>query len=206
MKYAIIGIIMIVSSLFINYYLQRKIFKRTFTLWYRYLYGDLLSLLFLGLIIATQIPLVIKYDVTVSFGIYSILIILLITIAWIDLKTKKIPNILVIIGGVLGLISMLINSDVTILDSTVGAIIISSILIAISLITKGAIGMGDAKIFFFIGLFLGFWTSISVFTLSILVSGLISLVLLMFGVVKRKTTIPFAPFIFISAFLVIIIN
>ncbi len=206
MKYAIIGFVLLIIGSFINYYVQSRIYNKDLTNWYEYLYSDVHSLTFLGLIVITQIPLIIKYDITVGYGIYSILTILLMTISWIDIKTKKIPNILVIIGVILGLISIFFNNDINIYSSMLGAAVLSSALIFISLITKGALGMGDAKIIFVIGLFLGLRTSFSVLLLSIMISGIISLFLLIFRVVKRKTTIPFAPFILISAFYIIIMN
>ncbi len=206
MKYVILGIILITISSFINYYILRKIYNSKFTVWYKCLYKDAACILFNASIFAIQIPLIIKYDITITYGIYAVLSVLLITIAWIDIKTKKIPNALVIIGVILGLISMFINKDITIYSSILGAVIISGILIVLSLITKGAIGMGDAKVFFFIGLFLGLPASISVFIFSILISGIISALLLIFRVVNRKTAIPFAPFIFISTLLIIIMN
>jgi leader peptidase (prepilin peptidase)/N-methyltransferase len=59
-------------------------------------------------------------------------------------------------------------------------------------------GMGDVKIFAPIGLFLGWKMTIVALILSIFAGGFISLILIVFRIKDRKSTIPFGPFIVIS--------
>ncbi len=67
-------------------------------------------------------------------------------------------------------------------------------LIIISNITKGAIGIGDGVLFAVIGSVLGFADTLTVFAGSLLLSSVMAAVLFIFCHVGKKYRIPFAPF------------
>ncbi|GMQ58496.1 hypothetical protein AN1V17_28910 [Vallitalea sediminicola] len=121
-----------------------------------------------------------------------------------DCKDKQIPMDVVMITLILGMISMLFNPNVIWIHSLIGFFGIGGIIALISVITKGAIGMGDALVIGTIGLILGYKMAVAVLLYSLVFSGLIGLGLMAFGRVNRKTKLPMVPFM-LCAFLIIII-
>ncbi len=205
MKYVLIVFFIIIVSGLINVYIKNLVPKKPIISWCYTLYFNKNMLFLLFLMITTQGLLINKYGFNHKYIIYSSLLVLLITISMVDYKTKTIPNTLISIGIILGIISMLINKDLTVASSIFAALIISGMLAGVSIITKGALGMGDVKVFIFIGLFLGLQSTISVLMFSTFLSGMLSLILLAFRIVNRKTAIPFAPFVFVSTLLAILL-
>lgn len=72
---------------------------------------------------------------------------------------------------------------------------IGVLLIVISLITKGQIGMGDGFLFIVIGFGVGFWNSFSVLIYSLIFVCIGACCLLGFKKKQKKTEVPFVPFI-----------
>lgn len=127
---------------------------------------------------------------------------LLAAMAYIDLKEKIIPNQLILVGIILWLIVALLEiivggtvwSDV-LLFSLLGGGICGGILLIIALVSKSALGMGDVKLFFVIGLLYGFMDTYSILLFTVILMALISVILLIMKKVTAKTAIPMAPFV-----------
>ena len=134
-----------------------------------------------------------------------ILTTILLIISIVDLKTKIIPNKLVFLGVILGAVTMVLNHELSIISSLLGLIISGGTIALISTITKGAIGMGDAKLFSCIGIFLGLQATLGIMLISTILSGLTGLIFLTFGIANRKTTLPFAPFISAATIFVMVL-
>lgn len=132
-----------------------------------------------------------SYSITCIFLIY---ILFIITIH--DLIYKRIPLEWLILGGVIGSFMLFNNPNISILEGIGGSIIIGVILFLMSKVTRGGIGMGDALVFAFISLIVGWRMAITVLILALVLSGCIGIVLFVFKKASRKTTIPFMPFIF----------
>ncbi|GMQ64490.1 prepilin peptidase [Vallitalea maricola] len=121
-----------------------------------------------------------------------------------DCKDKQIPMDVVIITFIIGVILLFFNPNVIWIHSLIGFVGIGGIIALISVLTKGAIGIGDALVIGTIGLILGYKMAIAVLLYSLVLSGLIGLGLMVFGKVTRKTKLPMVPFM-LCAFLIIII-
>ena len=122
--------------------------------------------------------------------------------AWVDCREKIIPNVLVLVGIGLGVIQMLteilvIGTDwrLVLKFSLGGALIWGGILFLIALIVKSALGMGDVKLFFAIGLTYGANNTYEILLLSWVAMALISILLLAMKKATKKTAIPMAPFV-----------
>lgn len=131
--------------------------------------------------------------------------------AAIDYFENIIPNSLVLYGLGVFVVTTLINVFVnnisfkeSLLASAFGGIGIGGILLIIALIAKSALGMGDVKLFFVIGLVLGLQDTYYVLLVSIIIMAVVSIVLLILKKVSRKTKIPMAPFVALG-FLVCVI-
>ena len=126
----------------------------------------------------------------------------LLVVGGIDLKEKIIPNELILSGIVFWAILTLIEIFVAqtswqkaLLFSFLGAGVCGGVLFIIALIVKSALGMGDVKMFFVIGLLYGLTNTYSIMFFSILIMAIISIVLLITKKVTRKTAVPMAPFV-----------
>ena len=175
------------------------------------------------LIFATIISfliLFIKYGLTSDFGFYSYLMSVLIIMFFTDLKTKTIPNELVV-AGLLGSIGVFIYNIFVPMEMYAGAgsgwwqpllgvLPGSGILFLISVLgtlifkNNNVMGMGDVKIFAPIGIFLGWKMCILALIISMFLGGITSLLLIVLKKMNRKDTIPFGPFIAVATFIVIV--
>lgn len=136
---------------------------------------------------------------------HAIVMTWLIVVGFIDLREKIIPNS-IILGGIIFWVCLSLLEIFTaqtpikqvLLFSLAGAGLCGGILFIVALIVKSALGMGDVKLFFVIGLLYGVTDSYSILLFSIVVMAVVSIVLLIAKKVTRKTAIPMAPFVAIG--------
>lgn len=144
-----------------------------------------------------------KFEFSMNFIIYAFILSLLVIIAFIDLDTKIIPDILVVlilIGAIIYEISMILvyNSFGNLLDNIFGLAIGGLLFLIIFVLSKGGIGGGDIKLMAALGFILGVPKIILNIFLSFLLGAIASIILLSLGIRKKKDYIPFGPFIVLS--------
>ena len=155
-----------------------------------------------------SLSLFIYFGFTVRFVCYFLLAAALVVVAFIDLKTRIIPDAISLPGMVVGLLSSFVRSDISFWESLAGLLIGGGSLLLVSLgyyaLTKReGMGMGDVKLMGMIGAFLG-WRSILFVILSGSFLGAISGMFLMFkNREDSKLAIPFGPFLSLGALLYI---
>lgn len=115
----------------------------------------------------------------------------------IDIKKREISNIAVIAAGILFIILLGFNSEISMVNGILG-MVIGGILYVISKATHGKIGVGDSFIFCISGLGIGIWNNIELLMCSLFLSAIYSIFLLTFRHANRQMTIPFIPFIFLG--------
>jgi leader peptidase (prepilin peptidase) / N-methyltransferase len=147
----------------------------------------------------------IKYGYSMNFFVYSVLGIILAAASLHDLDNKIIPDRLFVAGIILGILSGFDGKFSHTLESVLSFLAAGGILWMVSFITKDGIGMGDIKLYACAGIFLGFQMTLSALLLSTLLSGITGMLLLATRVLNRKSSIPFAPFIFAGCMLVIVL-
>ncbi len=86
-----------------------------------------------------------------------------------------------------------------------GGMAVGGCMIFVSLLSRQAIGMGDGMVLLAEGIYLGFWDNLMVLFWGMMFSGICSAFLLILKKVKRKTEIPFLPFLFAGYLVVIFI-
>lgn len=87
------------------------------------------------------------------------------------------------------------------LSAAVAAILVSGFFLSIFLISRGkAMGFGDVKLTFFMGLFLGFPDIIVALFLAFLLGAIIGVGLIIAGRKKLKSEVPFGPFLVAGTF------
>ena len=140
-----------------------------------------------------------KNTTTVSFVKLYVLFIIVTSAAIIDYKRRIIPNMLVVAGLVfrVGVYAYEIfsKSDIKniLINDGLGLVVGFGILAVVSLLTKGSVGFGDAKLFGVIGIIGGSFCTYSTLLVSLVVSTIVSLVGLARKKIGRKDSIPFGP-------------
>jgi len=124
-------------------------------------------------------------------------------IAIIDKRERKIPNELILtllcLRAVLLVIEVLVVSDqfkIVVLYPLIGAVIASMIILAAMIVSKNGVGMGDVKLYFAIGLYVGSTNIMAVLFYSIVASALFGAFLLITKKAGLKDYMPMAPFAF----------
>lgn len=171
-----------------------------------YIYGIAMS------IVTVCISLMFIFVFNENNLLFSLKRIVLLSVMWpvayIDLKTYRIPNVFIIYGlvsrGIILILELLF--DRTTLLSVLKSEIIASVVVIISalictVIIKNSIGFGDIKLFLVMGLMQGIdgvWSSIF---LSLIISFFTAVFLLLTKKKSRKDAIPFGPSLVIGTFI-----
>lgn len=135
------------------------------------------------------------FGFTVELVVALLFISLLIVITVSDIIYMLIPDKVLLPFGILLIISRIFSPLDPWWDMFVGAFVGFSILFLIAFVSKGGMGGGDIKLFFVIGLVLGFKLTI----LALFVSSIVGLVAGVFQLLwqkkGRKHPVPFGPWI-----------
>jgi prepilin signal peptidase PulO-like enzyme (type II secretory pathway) len=126
----------------------------------------------------------------------------MVTLTVTDLETKLIPNRILgpatALGVALLAVGGLIASDLTAIGhAVIGGLAYFGILFLMALIARGALGFGDVKMSFVIGVFTGYIGLGSVVIAGVgafIIAGVMSVALLVTRAANRKDMIPFGPF------------
>ena len=132
----------------------------------------------------------------VTFLFYLIIISGLVTIFFTDLKSRIIPDeVLLILIIVTFFFEFFFDRMLLLNHLEAGFLLLFSFLILV-LITHGkGMGLGDVKLSFYMGLLLGFPKIVVALYLSFLTGAVVSLILIIGGKKRMKSTIPFGPFL-----------
>lgn len=145
---------------------------------------------------------------TPLFFVYSVLVLFLIPIAFIDLQTGLIPNTLTFSGFILGVILAFGLQFENWKSLVIGAIVGGVILLFFGVLgrwmfRKESIGMGDVKLLILIGIYVGFPEVVYSLFLGVFVAGLFILLGMLMKKIRLHDTIPFGPFIAFGTFVYI---
>jgi leader peptidase (prepilin peptidase)/N-methyltransferase len=142
----------------------------------------------------------IRFGWSLQFFEYIIFSALLITILFTDLFYGIVPDVVVIPGAIVGLIFSLAKGKSAFLSSLYGALFLFAFFVAIILITHGGMGEGDATFGAMIGSFIGLKFSIATLVISFILGAVIGILLIIFLRKKGKDTMPFGPYLALSAY------
>lgn len=170
-----------------------------------------------AIIITTIISVVLAYYNQENSFVYKVKVVLILNILWavafIDLKSYRIPNLFIIYGLIIRgiiLIFELINYSPRTKFIVIGELVASLVLLIATLLTrftvKNSIGYGDIKLFIIMGLTLGMTGIWDAMFLSMIVIFLISLYVIITKTKSRKDSLPFAPAIALGTYLSIILS
>ena len=123
------------------------------------------------------------------------LIILLGIISIIDFSTKKIPVVVLVVMGIVGIASSFYAKQSII---SVAALIPGIVLMAAAFLTGEQIGYGDAAVVTLMGLFVTADIVCSTMVMGLTIAGTISVILIASGRAGRKKQIAFTPFLLLG--------
>ena len=145
-----------------------------------------------------------RFGLSQIFFKYTILVSILITVSFIDIKYKIIPNSIIIFGLVTGLAINLFFYRLSINDYLIGGLL-GEILLWLSsllgylLFRKQGMGGGDIKLAVVIGLFIGWKGIVLAFYLAVVLGAFFGLLGILSGKLKRFNKIAFGPYLAIGA-------
>ena len=163
----------------------------------------------MALLYAVLVPLY-RWGIT-EVGIY-LAVFIAVTGAIVDLKVRKIPNVLTYFGMLAEALlvvgrSIESHSLAPILPALIALIIFGGSLFVIGILTKG-MGLGDAKLVGVIALALssfGLYFIFYVILGSFALGSLVGVALMVTGRASRKSAIPFGPFITLSFLIALLV-
>ena len=161
------------------------------------------------------IALFYKFGLTAPFFAFAYLMAILIAIFFIDIDHRIIPNGLVLAGLAGGFAVFVYNcirpmpevfADTKWWTPLAGLLPGSAFLLIVAIVgsllykTDDAMGMGDVKLMAPVGMFLGWRLCLIALFISVILGGVLSLLLMLTGIKKRKDTVAFGPFIVAGTF------
>lgn len=121
-----------------------------------------------------------------------------------DIRKKKITITITLFSAILGVVLHLCFQNQSIYSMLAG-MLSGGVIVGISRITGGMIGMGDGMVFMLTGLYLGVEKNLSLMFLSFALAGVWALISMILFHKKKNDRIPFVPFLFISYVILILI-
>ncbi|MCI8484163.1 MAG: hypothetical protein HFH41_07470 [Lachnospiraceae bacterium] len=117
--------------------------------------------------------------------------------SWEDMKRKELKIVYILLFGIGGMVLHLFY-PVCSIYSILWGILLGVIMMLLSWISRGSIGMGDGILLVVTGIYLGGNNNLELFLTGLLLAALWSLSLLAFRKKNRKEEIAFVPFLLVS--------
>ncbi len=149
--------------------------------------------------------LYLKFGLSIIFLKAVILCYLLIIVSFIDLKYKRIPNLITYPGIIIALIGAVFFGKNGFYNAFFGLLVGGGILFPIAYFYPQGMGFGDVKLLALIGAFLGVKLVLYSLFIGSILGTVIGLILIAMKFITRKTTIPFGPFLASGAVITILI-
>lgn len=146
-----------------------------------------------------------------TLAAYLWMVTVTVALSLIDLRSYRLPNRVLVPGTVAGTALLaggaLLDGRIRdIPEALLAGLVYSVTLLIPALVTRGAIGMGDVKLAFLLGLFAGYegWeTAVAALASAFLLAGLVGVVLLALRRITRHDHLPFGPFMVAGAWFAI---
>ncbi len=123
-----------------------------------------------------------------------------------DILAYRVPNAVTYPAIIGTFILGMVISDANRLDVTFGGLLFGGLLFVPSLLTGGAMGMGDVKLAFFVGFALGLTFVVNAMIIMAIAGGAIAALLLITRIRSKGDPIPYAPFIAAGAIITMLLR
>jgi leader peptidase (prepilin peptidase)/N-methyltransferase len=123
-----------------------------------------------------------------------------------DVLAYRVPNVITY-PAILGAIALgTLMPDANRGDVWMGGLVTGGVFLAMSILTRGGMGLGDVKLAFFTGFALGLTLGIPALLITAISGGVIAVFLMVTRIRGRKDPIPYAPFIALGALYVMLFH
>ncbi|HHW02639.1 MAG TPA: prepilin peptidase [Thermoanaerobacterales bacterium] len=136
-----------------------------------------------------------RFSIGMLFFKYSLLFSILIVVCFIDMENQIIPDEIIIVGLLAGIIFSSVDKQNLLRDYIPGAMIGSGIILLIVILSRGGMGGGDIKLMAVIGIFLGWRKALLTLFISFILGGIFAFFLLITRKKGMKDTVPYGPFL-----------
>ncbi len=116
-----------------------------------------------------------------------------------DIYYQRIPNVILFPSIVLLTVVRVFIHPLGLINYLLGAVIGFGVMLAIAVISKGGMGYGDVKLFFFVGMYTGIARTILTLFLASLIGSAIGLTMRGMGKLQPRQPFPFGPSIGLAA-------
>ncbi len=157
---------------------------------------DIIVILISGLVSVISF---LQIGINVIFVKALVLNSILIVVSFIDMEHQIIPNKIIIFTLAMGVLFSFID-NISFISAAYGMLLGGGLLFLLALV-PGALGGGDIKLMFVLGIFLGAKGILVALPIAFALASIISVVLLLFKIKKRKDQIPFGPFLALGSFI-----
>jgi leader peptidase (prepilin peptidase)/N-methyltransferase len=123
----------------------------------------------------------------------------LIVCAGTDVLAYRVPNVITYPSIVAAIVIGMLMPDASVASVWAGGLITGGTFLAMSIATRGGMGMGDVKLAFFVGFALGLTFGVYAMLITAIAGGVIAVLLMVTRIRDRRDPIPYAPFIAIGA-------
>lgn len=137
-------------------------------------------------------------------AVVSLLLVGLLVCTATDLLRYRVPNAITYPGTALALVAALLMPDADALGAALAALLGGGLFLAMAILTRGGLGLGDVKLAMLIGAALGLPAAYQALALGVVVGGLVILALFLVGAVSRRQAVPYAPFLALAAVAVVL--
>ncbi len=114
-----------------------------------------------------------------------------------DLRKKQIHLNVVLAFGILGIVFHMLGQEQTI-ENIIFGMGVGGVLLLLSILTGGKIGIGDGVLLVVTGIYLGLEQNLMLFVGSLFICACYALFLLVLRRRKRNDTLAYAPFVLVS--------
>ncbi len=140
-----------------------------------------------------------QYGLSVEYGAFMAIGLVLLLIALVDLEALFIPDLFVTVGVIITAIASVMGIGVPIKDAALGALVGAAIMQALRLAymrvrQEEGMGYGDVKLLFFLGLCVGL-LGLAYVLLMASVLAIVCTLIAQWGAVNRSTRLPFGPYL-----------
>ncbi len=134
----------------------------------------------------------VRFGVGWNGALFAVAQIVLVALAGIDLATRRLPNVITVPATLGGLALRLAFERSQLVEVALAAGLAFGGFLAVSLVLRGGLGMGDVKLAGMLGALLG-WAAFDALAVGIVVGGVVSLVLLGSNRAGLHTAIAYGP-------------
>lgn len=155
----------------------------------------------------------VSYDDTFLYTLKLLFVyIWLISVAYIDGKTQRIPNVWILYGLAAWVVFYLIEGLMgfgwlpLLGQALLGVLMGGGVFLISAVVSKGGMGMGDVKLYTVLGLMVGWQGVFNLILIALVGSVVYGLIMIASKKMNRKSMIPMGPFTFIAMVIAILLG